>query len=639
MKLLKLTLENFKGIKFFEMSPEGNDASIFGDNATGKTTIKDAVSWLLFDKSADDKKLDPKTIDSTGTETPMLEHSAEAVFDVDGENVKLKKVFTEKYTKKRGSTKKSFTGHETAYFVDDVPVKKKEYVSMAENIANTETFKLLSDVDYFAGKIPWQKRRDIVLEICGDISDNDIISTTHEISGLASLIGKHSVDDFQKILKASMKELNDSIQNIPIRVDEAERSKIETTGSIGDAIKLADATSKLVDKAKEKIELLKGSEAITKKGSNLATLEIDLDRFKFDIEKDLNLVRDGIREKMEAHKAVILSLNDERESLENANIANNKAIDVLAENKKVLAGEWHAVNDLIFDKESLVCPTCNKPATPEESNEIVMGFNAEKSKKLSAINEKGKGLNDEIKTISLAIEKNKSEIKILSEKIKPSITATESLNEKLGKVVISKKDVDTITEKINAIDDIKDEIKLLKNGSTDELDKAKEDLAGLESELKEAQTAIIHFETNITANDRVVELADEEKRLSAKYEELEGQLFLCEQFTRAKVGAIESKVADHFKSARFKMFESQINEGLREICEVTMVGIPYNSGLNNAAKINVGLDIINTLSKHYGVNVPVLIDNAESVVETIETDSQVIKLIVSPGDDHLRVEI
>ena len=70
-----------------------------------------------------------------------------------------------------------------------------------------------------------------------------------------------------------------------------------------------------------------------------------------------------------------------------------------------------------------------------------------------------------------------------------------------------------------------------------------------------------------------------------------------------------------------------------------MVGIPYNSGLNNAAKINVGLDIINTLSKHYGVNVPVLIDNAESVVETIETDSQVIKLIVSPGDDHLRVEI
>jgi hypothetical protein len=82
----------------------------------------------------------------------------------------------------------------------------------------------------------------------------------------------------------------------------------------------------------------------------------------------------------------------------------------------------------------------------------------------------------------------------------------------------------------------------------------------------------------------------------------------------------------------------QINGGLNETCEVTYNGVPY-SDLNNAMRINIGLDIINTLSAHYGISVPIFIDNAESVTSLEAVNGQVIRLIVSEQNKKLNVEV
>lgn len=66
-------------------------------------------------------------------------------------------------------------------------------------------------------------------------------------------------------------------------------------------------------------------------------------------------------------------------------------------------------------------------------------------------------------------------------------------------------------------------------------------------------------------------------------------------------------------------------------------GVSY-VGLNNGAKINVGIDIINTLSRHYGVAVPLFVDNAESVTNLEYAATQVIRLVVSESDKKLRCE-
>lgn len=118
--------------------------------------------------------------------------------------------------------------------------------------------------------------------------------------------------------------------------------------------------------------------------------------------------------------------------------------------------------------------------------------------------------------------------------------------------------------------------------------------------------------------------------------ELDNLLYLCDEFTRCKVQLIDDTVSGHFRQVRFKLFHEQVNGGLAECCEVTVKGVPYAS-LNNGAKINAGIDIVRTLSEYYGVKVPLFIDNAESVTEIMDADTQVICLAVSEQDKELRL--
>ena len=112
-------------------------------------------------------------------------------------------------------------------------------------------------------------------------------------------------------------------------------------------------------------------------------------------------------------------------------------------------------------------------------------------------------------------------------------------------------------------------------------------------------------------------------------------LFLLEEFTRYKTRYIEDGVNGLFRLAKFRLFREQANGGLEERCDVTFKGIPYGS-LNNGARINVGIDIINTLSRVYGVEVPLFVDNAESVTRIEKMKTQVIRLVVSEPDKELR---
>ena len=100
---------------------------------------------------------------------------------------------------------------------------------------------------------------------------------------------------------------------------------------------------------------------------------------------------------------------------------------------------------------------------------------------------------------------------------------------------------------------------------------------------------------------------------------------------------LSEEINGHFQYAKFKLFEEQINGGIAECCEVTYKGVDY-SDLNNAARISVGIDIINTLCKLNDKFAPVIVDNAESVTNILPTTSQMICLVVSADDDALRVE-
>ena len=141
------------------------------------------------------------------------------------------------------------------------------------------------------------------------------------------------------------------------------------------------------------------------------------------------------------------------------------------------------------------------------------------------------------------------------------------------------------------------------------------------------------------AAKRMDELREQAAVASDELNKLDGILFLCEEFTRYKVKFIEESINRRFSMVRFRLFREQINGGLEDCCDVTVDGVPFGEGLNTGARFNAGIDIINTLSRHYGAQVPLFVDNAESVTPLAQADTQVIRLVVSENDKELRCEL
>ncbi|MZL49965.1 AAA family ATPase, partial [Clostridium beijerinckii] len=173
VKIKKLILKNFKGIKKLEIDFK-KVTNILGENATGKTTIFDSFCWLLFGKDCKDRKdFEIKTLAPTGEALHGLEHSVEAILEINGEEVTLQRIYAEKWTKKKGLADKVFSGHETTYYINQVPTKQKEYNEKVAEILPDSTFKLISNPLYF-NNLEWKKQREILLQIIGDIDQENV---------------------------------------------------------------------------------------------------------------------------------------------------------------------------------------------------------------------------------------------------------------------------------------------------------------------------------------------------------------------------------------------------------------------------------------------------------------------------------
>lgn len=264
--LLKLTLRNFKGIRDYVLNPDEANVSVFGDNAAGKTTLFDAFVWLLFDKDSQNKKdFEIKTLDAAGKVFHKLEHEVEGVLVVNGKRITLRKVFAEKWSKKRGSATEEFSGHTTDYFINGVPAKKAEYDEAVNGIVNENIFKLLTNPMFFNEQLKWQERRKILLEVCGDVADSEVIESNKSLASLPAILGDRSIEDHRKVIAARRSKINEELEKIPIRIDEVYRSMPQPDGektAIEERIKLI--SRQIEDKQAELTRLQSGGEIAVK---------------------------------------------------------------------------------------------------------------------------------------------------------------------------------------------------------------------------------------------------------------------------------------------------------------------------------------------------------------------------------------
>lgn len=650
MKLIRLSLENFKGIKSFVLEPKGHSIAVFGDNETGKTTLFDAFLWLLFGKDSENRTdFDIKTLTPDGEAVHGLDHTVEAVLQVaDGKKITLKKTYMEKWTKQRGSATKTFTGHTVDHYVDKVPVSAGEYTKSIAALIDEGVFKLLTSPMYFNTQLHWEARRKILLEVCGDITDKEVIASSKDLKDLPKILGGRTLEDHRKVIQSTRAEINRDLDRIPTRISEVERG-LPDISCISKPEKLQEDINKLraqvQNKEQEKAQLLAGGTA-AEKTKELREVEGELLRVQ-------NEHRQAQGTELEALDNKLYAVRRTRQDLEatidsTVRKRDNAGAEISTVNQKVeaLRQQWHEANKQTLEyNQADTCPTCGQslPKVQLEAarEKAEADFNRTKAETLEAINAEGRAQ-------KVRWEHLDKQIAELSEELEGAQETLEALRGEEDKL---QKAANAASGRIKPIGDSPEYAKLLarKEGLEAAIEALSEDTkealtaiqAGIAADnisIAELERALAGLEQYNRGKGRIEELKAEEGTLAAMYEELERQLYLTEEFVRVKVRMLEEKINSKFQLARFKLFAEQVNGGLTECCEVQYNGVPFRS-LNNAMRINIGLDIIRTLSKHHGITAPIFVDNAEAVVELLPVDAQVIKLVVSGKDKKLRVEM
>ncbi|UWD48790.1 DUF2813 domain-containing protein [Clostridioides difficile] len=642
--LKSLNIENFKGIKELHID-FNNITNIFGENATGKTSIFDAFTWVMFDKDSKNRSVfEIKPLDKQNKVIRGLVTIVTAVLEVNRKEIKLTKKYEEKWTRKRGESEATFTKNETTYMINDTPIKKSEYVKEIAEIADEEQFKLLTNPYFFSNELNWKKAREVILEICGDITTEQIIETKQELTPLVVEFEKeNNIDKIIKNRKATKNNLSKEKEEIPVRVNECNNSmynidfeEIEAQLN-GKKADLEGIDDMLLSGTKANEQILKDKEKVFElKQEKLKIAHLATDRGSKKRNELIN-EKEGLKYNVQTLRNNLIYLERDKKLKENSR-------DKLIEETNHLRNEWSKKSQEVLDLNTIQteCPTCKRPLETSDieakKQEMLDNFNLNKAKVLKDIGALGKSKGEEVEKLNTEIEqlqldekealKEIQEKAVLIDKIKKELENTKSTE-------IYSADEEKRLVEIDA--EIKELEEKMNNKDTDKnVDELKENKKKLTGEIELLNKELAKRDINKELLDRKEQLLEKEKELGIELAHQEKILNLCELFIKTKVSLLESNISSKFKNVTFKLFKEQINGGIEETCEALINGVPF-SNANTAGQINGGLDIINTLSKNFEIKMPIFVDNRESVNTLIDIDSQIINLVVS-NDNPLKIE-
>lgn len=633
LRINKLFLQNFKGIKGLEINADGDNLTIYGDNATGKTTVFDAFMWLLFNKdSLGRSDFGIKTQDENGNVIHNLEHSVECEMLIDESILTLKKVFAEKWTKKRGSAEAEFSGHETKYFVNEVPTLKKDYDAKIASVIDEELFKVITNPLYFNEHLKWQDRRAILLNLCNNLSDEEIIAQSEEFAPLLDELKGRTVAEYKKIIQSKQSAINDELKAIPQRIAEANLAIPEILEAVDESGK-AEIEQRIADLNNE-INSIKSGAGATDAEVELRALR-EKKRLLQNEECDVSTLVKEIFDLKSKIAEAELEVKKYKNSIESADYL----IDEYEKKAEGLRRQWYEVNQRQYTGDG-ICPTCGQAFPEEQIEKAKAKFNTERAEQLEAITEQGKKARDVCLTHLAEKQRHTEKMNEVQNLIDKEYTPKLQIAERELAEIKANFELKR-NEDISVIDSrIAEAEKKAQDGAEDvqvKIYPIHEKINAERAKLAEIDKALAGRDLMIRQKNRIMALKADEKRLAGEYAELDKMAFLIDEFTKFKIDLLSEEINSHFRHAKFKLFDVQINGGIAECCEVTYRGVPY-SDLNNAARINVGLDIINTLCKLNDKLAPVIVDNSESVTNILPTTSQMICLVVSAEDNALRVE-
>ena len=639
LKIKCLRLENFKCHERLTVDFQGRSCAVYGDNGTGKTSIYDAFVWLLFgkDSAGNDEKtiaIKPRAVDG-GTKDPLAVTSVEGVFDVDGQELTLRRTYRENWVTRRGSEKSIFEGNTCAYYVDGVPCRKAAFQERVNRIVDEQRFRMLTSVSYVAAQMGWQERRALLFELAGCLGDREIMRQEDRFVPLLRAMGGLTPEDFKRKLLAEKKQLVGAKSDIPARISECQKTIEDVKGLDFSKIRAeADALRDREAAITEKLAKLEHDNAAEEVRLRLRQAMLEL----AELERENRAYRDS----QLTNAGEEAGLHQELEGLTGQQARGRaqeaREREALADCEKRLREareSWTAANAACFTGSS--CPTCGQILPGPQLRAAAVRFEADKKEKLHEIDKRLSACKEAKARTRARLKNLREELRQLGESIAASKARLSALEESRARI----RDMDgyggrheALTRDIAALNE---QLADLAEGSFGVRQKLRQERDRIQKQLRQKLEDLSRESLLDYARQREKALRQEEEKTARQLEELEDRLLLLEDYCRFKTRFVEGSINSLFRIARFRLFREQANGGVEERCDVVYQGVPYIS-VNNGMKINLGIDIIRTLSRAFGVQVPLFLDNAESITRPEPCGSQVISLIVSEKDKHLRLK-
>ena len=640
VKLLKLDIENFRGIKNFVLTPDGRSVTVQGANGTGKSTLMAAFLWLLTGKDAQGRE--NYNVFPLGTDGNRLSGCSPTVTATlsmpDGRTLILQRSICERWTKRRGSAETEYNGDETRYFIDEVPVSAGEYSSAVFGMFPEKLLPLLLNAVWFSEQTKdYKERRRLLLEQFGSLQPADVFTANPELSDLESMLGTHSVDEFSRICTERRKRYKDSLSALPARIDENrkqlqpmsdagdiknERSKLnveiaklqyEIEHTTADAVQRHNQQE--LEKVRQYLEMIPNKRRVLEASGNAGWLEEHNRRVD-----DAARGKQNAMCRAETLAAELRVLNRER--------------DHLAAERDRLRVEWVEVNGTVPDIAQ-TCPTCGQALPAELVQEAQENFNVSKSERLSDIAAKGAKAAQDVEKMEKKSARLREDLDTCERAAKAATAAYDMVIAEKPPVtqmgLFAELDAEEKELKARA-EELRQAIQASAQAAEQVVQEKRQKLADMQAQSDAMTSRLAEIERNAALETRIQELEAEQRDTLHQLEEAERGLSMCEEYTRTLVTLLTERVNKHFPTVRFKLFEQQKNGGLREVCEAMVDGVPYGA-LNTASKMQANVEIVQAFSRAADISLPLFLDNRESVTDlTLPDEMQVINLNVIPGE-------
>ena len=646
MKLLKLTLENFKGhgLRVVEFSP--TITRVYGANGTGKTSLFDSFCWMLWAKDSDDRTQSgnvsfyPFDPDKQGEVLHNVVVKVEAVVEIDGVQHVLCRTMQEKWTTPNGTELPRFTGNETKLYIDGLAVKANQFDAFVKENINPEMFKLTSNPWCFP-TLHWKEQRRILMELVGDISNDDVLAADASLEPLRNELASRKPEDCKKLWqqqqKAAVKDLektvlliNENRKHLPQIENEAEvKADLEAQRLV---------LMKPLEKAmQEKADILSGT-AVSKKQAEAKVLEAKLDVIRAEQREKIAAVRKPFDEQIAALDAEAKTAAETVKPYRQTVVNLDNAIRENEEKLKVLQDSWQAVDAEEFND---VCPCCHRPYPPEQIADQRAAFNRSKAERLEKIEADGNALFDKNEENKAQRDAAMQEVQRLSKLDLEMPDKRSEIMKRREEAVQALPPMENRQDWFEASEDLKrinHEIEELHIDVKLKLMDAEKAIENAQKPVGDIDVRLAEIKAAEATRALITDYTKQQQTLREQHDELALKLSLIKKFDEIKAVMTTEKVKAILPGMDFKLFNyNNTNEGYTETCELVKDGKPY-ANLSNGEKIAVGCELIAAISKHYGVSNPVWIDNAEATTKHLETNGQAILLRVSAADAELRIE-